>query len=297
MISTSDFTIWDIVTDVVSLCVAFTGLYFFSKRLENQKQQIDLQINQRVDERFSTALNLLGNNETSARTGAIYVLHELAIKKDAYRTQVVQILCSHIRSKTNEESYKKTHAEHPSNEIQTCINLLFKPENKGLYTQVFAKEEGFPTPDLSLAYLVGASFREAQCQGASFREAQCQGADFWRAQCQGASFEEAQCQGAYAFDTNQSLEDRIGKNTELKTLRSEGEIDEMAVKAIEDAKQYLSGSWYEKMQTIIKDNINKSNKCYTPEGMITGTLEDSNELQAIINKDWDKLQKIKAQKH
>jgi hypothetical protein len=56
-------------------------------------------------------INLLGSSETSARTGAVYVLHELALEEDKYRQQIVQILCSHVRSKTSETEYQKTHKE------------------------------------------------------------------------------------------------------------------------------------------------------------------------------------------
>jgi hypothetical protein len=52
-----------------------------------------------------------------------------------YRQQIVQILCSHVRSKTNEEAYQETHKERPSNEIQTTLNLLFKKHKHGLYAQ------------------------------------------------------------------------------------------------------------------------------------------------------------------
>jgi hypothetical protein len=44
--------------------IAIIGLYFFYKRLKNQ----DIQ---RVDDRFNSAINLLGSSETSARTGAM----------------------------------------------------------------------------------------------------------------------------------------------------------------------------------------------------------------------------------
>jgi hypothetical protein len=57
--------------------------------------------------------------------------------------QIVQILCSHIRSKTNEVAYQETHEEHPSNEIQTTLNLLFKEKEHGLYAQDFAKVTEF----------------------------------------------------------------------------------------------------------------------------------------------------------
>ncbi|SHN93299.1 pentapeptide repeat-containing protein [bacterium endosymbiont of Bathymodiolus sp. 5 South] len=178
------------LTSIGSGLIAIIGLYFFYKRLKNQ----DIQ---RVDDRFNSAINLLGSSETSARTGAVYVLHELALEEDKYRQQIVQILCSHVRSKTSETEYQKTHKERPSNEIQTTLNLLFKEEKRGLYTQDFAKVSGFPKADLSHAYLVKADFRYTQCQGAYFWGAQCQRASFRGAQCQEANFFDAQCQGAY----------------------------------------------------------------------------------------------------
>jgi hypothetical protein len=49
--------------------------------LKNQEKQIDLQINQRTDGRFNSAISLLGSSETSARTGTIYALHELALEE------------------------------------------------------------------------------------------------------------------------------------------------------------------------------------------------------------------------
>jgi hypothetical protein len=36
-------------------------------------------------------LCLLGSSETSARTGAVYALHELALEEEKYRQQIVQI--------------------------------------------------------------------------------------------------------------------------------------------------------------------------------------------------------------
>ncbi len=158
------------------------------------KKFINTQITQRVDERFNSAINLLGSSETSARTGAIYALRELAIEEEKYHRQIAQILCSHIRSKTNEAEYKETHSKRPSNEIQTTIDLLFR--KKGLYTKKFARAAEFSKANLSHAYLTGADFTNAQCQGVDFKYAQCQWVDFTKAQCQGAVFMLAQCQKA-----------------------------------------------------------------------------------------------------
>ena len=187
------------IISIVGGVIAIVGLILFYQRLKKQEEQIDLQRKQRTDDRFTTAVELLGSSETSARTGAIYSLYHLAIEDKKYRKEVSQILCSHIRSKTNEADYKKEHNKRPSNEIQSTIDLLLKNQdgNKGLYCQDFAKEKSFPQANFKYAYLVKANFRSAQCQGANFSCAQCQGANFTFAQCQGAYFNHAQCQGAY----------------------------------------------------------------------------------------------------
>ena len=177
--------------------IAIISLILFFIRLTKQQKQIDIQINQRVDDRFNSAINLLGSSETSARTGAIYALYELAIEEEKYRSQITQILCSHIRSKTNEAEYKKTHSKRPSNEIQTTIDLLFKEE--GLYAQGFKGVAKPSKANLSHAYLMGADFRDAQCQGVDFKYAQCQKANFRDAQCREANFRGARCQGANFF--------------------------------------------------------------------------------------------------
>ena len=251
-------------------------------------------------------------------------MHELAIEEEKYRSQIAQILCSHIRSKTNELEYQKNHGirpkidallepeknqiDRPSNEIQTTINLLFKEKEEGLYTQDFARVDGFPKANLSHAYLIGADFISAQCQKANFRSAQCQkanftnalckgvdfeyaqcqGVDFRSAQCQKANFVMAQCQGANftnalcqdvnfwvaqcqgANFTNAQLQGVDFQGTECQGInlkdaeydkqiefRSIGEINYIAINAIEYAKPYLDNSWYEKMQQIIEENKGK----------------------------------------
>ena len=65
------------------------------------------------------AVQLLASNETSARTAGIYSLYQLIIKHEGekYRVQVVQILCSHIRSKTQEPKYQN---------IIVCLKYFYK---------------------------------------------------------------------------------------------------------------------------------------------------------------------------
>ncbi len=169
------------LVNVVSGVIAVIGLVLFFRRVKHQEKQVDiqnkqlnqqqkqvnLQIEQRVDERFTTAVNLLGSSETSARTGGIYSLFHLALDEKKYRKEIAQILCSHIRSKTEEKDYQKTYKKKPSNEIQTTINLLFK--TNGLYHK-FNKE--LEPANLRHAFLAGADFSGAHCQEANFWGAQ-----------------------------------------------------------------------------------------------------------------------------
>ena len=424
----------------ISGVIAVIGLVLFFRRVKHQetqvsqqREQINIQIKQRVDERFTTAVNLLGSSETSARTGAIYSLFHLALDEEKYRKEIAQILCSHVRSKTEEkERYQKDHKDRPSNEIQTTIDLLFK-EN-GLYHK-FNKE--LAQADLSYAFLVKANFQDAECQGADFShaeclgaifsdakcqgadfkyikcqgahffDAKCKGADFAHAECQGANFDYAKCQGAnffdakcqevsfletqcqkaifsgancqgaifsdtkcqganfsyakcqgvnfghakcqgadfsgakcqgayfnnadcqgvnfghakcqganfhhakcqgahfkntecqgaytYAEDITISLVERIAKDTALDNVVFAGALDDSVIKSIESAKDYLGDKWYQEMQKIIKENADKVISNTLPEGIITGVLEDSAEIRAIIAKDWERLEQIQKE--
>ena len=52
-------------------------------------------------------------------------------------------------------------------------------------------------------------------------------------------FFDVECQGAYAGDGYIEFKDRIGKETELKTMQFAGELNKEAIKKIEAAKTYL----------------------------------------------------------
>ena len=109
------------LVNFISGVIAVIGLVLFFMR-------VNIQIKQRVDERFTTAVSLLGSSETSARTGAIYSLFYLASDEKKYRKEIAQILCSHIRSKTEEKNYQETYKKKPTNEMQATINK--KPTNE-----------------------------------------------------------------------------------------------------------------------------------------------------------------------
>lgn len=288
------------------------------RQLRNQTEQLNNQQNQRIDDRFNDAITLLGSAETSARTGGLYSLYYLATEHEKYTANIIEILCSHIRSKTQENDYKEQHKQRPSNEVQTAIDLLCKGKITEHFTDVTL------SLNLQYAYLRGADFRRAWCQGAdfsstecqgadftlakcqkvSFRNAQYQGADFIDARCQGADFAFTKCQGAYFKDpqyqvayeelgTLLGLKERIGKDTYLEeAIIFAGPIAEDVIQAIEAAKEFCNDEWRIEMEDIIQENDEAKQVSYTlPVGIVIGVLEDSEELQLIIKKDWEGLKR------
>ena len=89
------------------------------------------------------------------------------------------------------------------------------------------------------------------------------------------------------------FKDRIGKETELKTMKFAGELDEEAIEKIEEAKNHLDDRWYQKMQEIIEKNKGKKADYTIPEGIKKGKLADNAENRAIAEANWEELEKIK----
>lgn len=356
-----------IIIPILAFIITLGFLYCFNKNLDNYEKGAGNILNQKaklqegsdfdfegeIDKRFDEAIKLLGSAKVSARTIAIYALYNIFIddKKKKYRRQIAKILCSYIRSETQEYAYQKNNKDWPSDEIQICIDLLFKRKKKNnelirkaLYIDY---KDDIDRADLSHSYLKGIDFSYANCRGvnfsycncqkASFNFTQCQASDFTLAKCQGSNFvnskfqgaifwgtdckgaifmganfqgssiskanfqgadffsvkfqgayfEKNDFQGAYALEVcNYNLKGRINKDTELQDVLFVGNFTEQDIKEAKEMKDF-DHSLYTKLTNILQRNKNKefSNRLEDgklPEGIITGVLEDSKEIQKTI---------------
>ena len=167
-------------------------------QVEQQNKQVDVRL--KAIDRFQASVELLASNNISSRIAGIHSFYQLAIdpKGAEYCVRIAQILCSYIRSETQEQKYQQRYKNRPSLEVQTAINILFRniEDVKGIYLQNFGKKKNFPRADLSRTYLHKANFKGAHCQGVDFTESHCQKAVFVKARCQEASFRDAECQEA-----------------------------------------------------------------------------------------------------
>ena len=174
-------------------------------------------------ERLKNAIEHLGSDSESVRLGGAYELFHLAKDTDSLRQTVLNILCSHIRRTTKEETYQGKHPWRPSEEIQSLLTLLFVEEYSvfaGL--QINLNESWLNGADLCKARLRGTNFRRAKLNKALLDNAQLAEAVFSEAllkearlskaslreaslfmvQMQGANLEEAQLQGSNLMDGN-----------------------------------------------------------------------------------------------
>lgn len=136
-----------------------------NEQLDKQQEQIELQSKVQRDNRFAKGLELLGSVSESTRIGAIHTLYFLAKEfQEEYRKTVFEILCSHVRTQTTTDGYKKNYENKPSNEIQTILNLLSKKKD-GCFLFEDLKA------DLNHTYLAKVNLRNANLQGANLMRA------------------------------------------------------------------------------------------------------------------------------
>ena len=176
------------------------------KQLIKQTEQIELQSQSQRDSRFSKGVELLGNANESARTGAAYSLFFLAKDyPEEFAKPVFEILCSHVRSITNTEEYKEKNSKHPSNEIQSILDLLFRDDQSKII---------FDGLKANLAYscLIGADLSDANLVEADLFETVLSKAYLYKVNLSKADASRADLSKINARQSNLSETDLSGTN-------------------------------------------------------------------------------------
>ena len=146
-----------------------------NRRADAQAENNELIEKGHIDERFKSAIQNLGDNEASVRIASFYQFYYLAKDQpDNFRKSIFDILCSYLRAMPHDQSHiTKEDKEHPTEECQTLLNILFKPDDK----YVFAKFQA----DLRKSYLVHTNLSDANFLNANLSYANLSKAVLWRA--------------------------------------------------------------------------------------------------------------------
>jgi len=157
----------------ITAWIAFWGVIGAAIGIIQIQTQVNIQQKQLRDTRFSSGVELLGNEKESARIGGVYNLYFLANEHpQEYLESACEILCSHIRTITREKDYQEKHIEKPSNEVQTVINLLFKKDrnNKLIFDDC--------NKNFKDAFLCGSDFTKALINNTFFESSILNNSDF-----------------------------------------------------------------------------------------------------------------------
>lgn len=184
-----------------------SGLYFAWERLEvaRKSQDIDRRnqlINQegQITERFTRAIDQLGNKSLVIRLGGIYALERIARDSEKDHWTVMEVLTAYVR----EHSSRK---KEPVNEIQTDIQaaLTVVGQRKWIEKEICKlnfTRTNLRKVDLIEAHLKGANFSESLLEGANLSEAHLEEANLSRIRLEGANLSSAHLERVTLIDAH-----------------------------------------------------------------------------------------------
>ena len=134
------------------------------------------------------------------RLGGAYELFHLAQDTESLRHTVLNILCSHIRRTTKEDTYQEKHRWQPSEEIQSLLTLLFV-HGYGVFADLHINlyESWLNGADLRAARLSGADLRRASLNKTLLGDARLERARFSETHLKEARLEQACLREASLF--------------------------------------------------------------------------------------------------
>jgi uncharacterized protein YjbI with pentapeptide repeats len=186
-------------------------------QLENSQEELRLTREGQITERFTRAIEQLGNDSREVRIGGIYALATIASDSDAYHSPAIEILSAYIRERSpwppqgdyecgevSQAEEELTH-QHRLPDIQAILYILKElaerklkklKEDKRSYGDGGGKVISLTKTDLRNADLRGAHLVLARLRGANLKGARLYGAHLRFARLRNAIFEEAKLRGA-----------------------------------------------------------------------------------------------------
>ena len=188
--------------------VYFTGRTYFSNR-ESALRQFELDRQGQVTERFTKAIDQLGNRESlDVRLGGIYALERIAQESERDHWPIVEVLTAFVREapsrrKAGDETAEGTDSTKKLDaDVQAAIAVL------GRRTVDFERSDQHL--DLKRAELASADLTEADLAGANLKGANLAGALLLGADLTRAFLVGADLAGAHVFGTELAGADLTG---------------------------------------------------------------------------------------
>ena len=158
-----------------------------------------------IDERFKSATENLGSQNTGTRIAAFYQFYYLAkdSKDDSLKENILNILCSHLRNITNADlNHKEENTDSPSEECNILLDVLFKPSDKSAFGEFKARlwKVNLKGADLSDMNLTGVKISESNFTSATFSNANLSGIEISGTNLTRTNFSYTKLEGASFFN-------------------------------------------------------------------------------------------------
>lgn len=179
--------------------VILLGLYFTWKNLVTAKEN-------QITERFTRAIDQLGNEKIEIRLGGIYALERISKESNTDYWAIVKILTAYVREKSliHEEQNEDKRI---STDIQVILEVLFKHEHP--YTDII---------DLQNVNLKEAQLFRTHLEWVNLEKANLESADIAASNLESAHLEEANLKRAYLSGSNLKWAKLRGSNLERAIL-------------------------------------------------------------------------------
>jgi len=180
-----------------------------------------------ITERFTRAIDQLGNGKMEIRLGGIYALERISTESDKDYWPIMEILTAYVRKNSSVDTVENKKVVQPAINIQanesttnevpavTKISL----DIQAVLTVLGRRKNSFKNGEsnqlnLRVTYLEGANLEGANLEGANLEGANLKEAILRVANLEGAQFEGANLEGAHLEQVNLTEADLKGVNLE-----------------------------------------------------------------------------------
>ena len=218
------------------------GLYYTWRRISIAEDGLKVTQEGQITERFTRAVDQLGNEKMEIRLGGIYALERIANESEKDYWPIMEILIAYIRmnSHIREEDYTNLDFKELSNKAFLETRLRESPEIQAIITVISRRKKFLGAGELfglefQKTYLRAANFtgittdrtitfrgndREVHLEGAIFYYSDLIGANLEHTHLEKANFDHAYITRTYFMNSN--LEGSNFRNSHLERASFEG---------------------------------------------------------------------------
>ncbi len=182
------------IAQIIVCAVLFVGLYSTWKHVTTTQQTLEATRDSQITERFTRAIEQLGDERLEVRLGGIYALERIARDSEKDHWTIVEVLSAFVRENAQRQGDKESTddpaSKGPRADIQAILTVLGR--------RVVAREEGqYFHLNLSTTDLRRADLQTAHLEGAVLTNVNLREATLYQANLQGALLAKADLKGAF----------------------------------------------------------------------------------------------------